>query len=105
MVDVDPQADLSSSWALDEDVDHPRLEDALERDHADVRDALTHIPLGDGTGSLALLPTADERLRGQTARLIAGDGRDLARLLDRLRERFDVVLVDTPAGDTVFGRQ
>jgi chromosome partitioning protein len=105
MVDFDPQADLSSSWALDDDAARPHIEDSLEDPDADVGEALEHIPLGDGAGSLALLPTGHERLRGQTARLLAGDGRELLRLLDPLDGRFDIALVDTPAGDTVFGRQ
>src|SRR4051812_41777757 len=105
MVDFDPQADLSSSWALDARGPRPRIEDALEHAGADVGEVLEHIPLGDGTGSLALLPTAYERLRRQTARLLAGDGGELAHLLDALQDRFDVAVVDTPAGDTVFGRQ
>ena len=105
MVDFDPQADLSASWALDEDADRPRIEDSLERAGADVGDALAHIALGDGAGSLALLATGHERLRRQTARLLAGDGRELARLLEPLGGRFDVAVVDTPAGDTDFGRQ
>src|SRR4051812_9825847 len=54
---------------------------------------------------LAPLPTAYEALRSQTARLLDPANRDLAALLARLRGRFDVVLIDTPAGDTVFGRQ
>src|SRR5215203_3692810 len=65
MVDFDPQADLSSSWALEDDTARPRIEDSLERADADLSDALEHIPLGDGTGSLTLLPTAYERLRRQ----------------------------------------
>src|SRR4051794_26755933 len=105
MVDFDPQADLSSSWALDERAARPHIEDALERVDVHVGDVLEHIPLGDGTGSLALLPTAYERLRRQTARLLAGDSGELARLLGPLRDRFDVAVIDTPAGDTVFGRQ
>src|SRR4051812_23065676 len=105
MVDFDPQADLSSSWALEEDADRPRIEDSIEHADADVGDALEHIPLGDGAGSLALLPAGHERLRRQTARLLAGDGRDLLRLLEPVAGRFDVAVVDTPAGDTVFGRQ
>src|SRR3954454_24047243 len=105
IVDFDPQADLSSSWALDERRARARIEDALEMAHAEIDDVLEHIPLGDGTGSLALLPTAYERLRRQTARLLAGDGGELARLLNPLRDRFDVAVIDTPAGDTVFGRQ
>src|SRR4051812_26170147 len=105
MVDFDPQADLSSSWALDERGARPHIEDSLERASVEVGDMLEHIPLGDGTGSLALLPTAYERLRRQTARLLAGDGGELARLLGPLGDRFDVAVIDTPAGDTVFGRQ
>jgi chromosome partitioning protein len=105
MVDFDPQADLSSSWAVDEHAARPRIEDSLEHPDADVADALEHIPLGDGAGSLALLPTGYERLRRQTAGLLAGDGRDLLRLLSPVGARFDVAFVDTPAGDTVFGRQ
>src|SRR3954468_5827667 len=105
MVDFDPQADLSASWALEEDRERPRIEDSLEHAEADVGDALEHIPLGDGAGSLALLPTGHERLRRQTARLLAGDGGELARLLGTLRDRFEVAVADTPAGDTVFGRQ
>ncbi|WP_028064640.1 ParA family protein [Solirubrobacter soli] len=105
MVDFDPQADLSSSWALNDDATRLRIEDSLEHTDADVSDALAHIPLGDGAGSLALLPTGHERLRRQTARLLGGDGRELRRLLDPLDGRFDIALVDTPAGDTVFGRQ
>ena len=66
---------------------------------------LEHIALGDGSGSLGLLPTGYERLRRQTGRLLAGDGRELARTLEPLDDRFDVALIDTPAGDTVFGRQ
>jgi chromosome partitioning protein len=105
MIDFGPQADLSSSWALDEPGARPRIEDALERADGEVGDVLEHIPLGDGTGSLALFPTAYERLRRQTAHLLAGDGGELARLLGALRDRFEVAVVDTPAGDTVFGRQ
>jgi chromosome partitioning protein len=40
MVDFDPQADLSSSWALDARGARPRVEDALERADVDVGDAL-----------------------------------------------------------------
>ena len=71
--------------------------------NGDVGAALFEIPLGDD-GRLALLPTAYEALRGQTARLLDPANRDLAALLERLGGRFDVVLIDTP-GDTVFGRQ
>ena len=45
------------------------------------------------------------RCVAQTARLLERGNRDLADLLQTLRDEFDVVLIDTPAGDTVFGRQ
>jgi chromosome partitioning protein len=104
MVDVDSQADLSASWGVDAEDDRPRIEDALDAS-ATVEDVLEHIGLARGFGSLALLPTAHERLRRQTGRLLAGDGRQLTRVLEPLSTRFDLALIDTPAGDTVFGRQ
>jgi chromosome partitioning protein len=104
MVDFDPQADLSASWGLEDDEPHPRVEQYLGVANGDVGSALFEIPLGDD-GRLALLPTVYEALRGQTARLLDPANRDLKELLERLRGRFDVVLIDTPAGDTVFGRQ
>ena len=67
--------------------------------------AVYDIALDNAGGRLALLPTAYEELRRQTARLLAGNRRDLADLLESVRTEFDVVLIDTPAGDTVFGRQ
>jgi chromosome partitioning protein len=103
MVDFDPQADLSASWGLEDDEPHPRVEQYLGAANADIGAALFGIPLSGGR--LALLPTAYEALRGQTARLLDPANRDLKELLERLRGRFDVVLIDTPAGDTVFGRQ
>ena len=105
MIDFDPQADLSASWGLDDDDPRPRIEDSLALPDSDVRDALVEVPLGHDNGGIALLPTAYERLRRQTARLLGGDGRQLANVLAPLDEQFDVVLIDTPAGDTVFGRQ
>ena len=103
MVDFDPQADLSASWGVEEDDPRPRIEQFLGRADPRLGDALLDLAI-DG-GRLALLPTAYEALRRQTARLLERRNQDLADLLDRLRGEFDVVLIDTPAGDTVFGRQ
>jgi chromosome partitioning protein len=105
MVDLDPQADLSASSGVDEYDSRPRIERFLARAGGDVREALVEIPLGVANGRLALLPTAYEELRRQTARLLGSDNRQLATLLEGLHDDFDVVLIDTPAGDTVFGRQ
>jgi chromosome partitioning protein len=82
-----------------------RIENSLALPDSDVRDAIVEVPLGHDNGGIALLPTAYERPRRQTARLLGGDGRQLANVLAPLDEQFDVVLIDTPAGDTVFGRQ
>jgi chromosome partitioning protein len=102
-VDFDPQADLSASWGVEEDDPRPRIEQFLGRADPLLGDALLDLVV-DG-GRLALLPTAYEALRRQTARLLERGNRDLADLLELLRSEFDVVLIDTPAGDTVFGRQ
>jgi chromosome partitioning protein len=103
MVDFDPQADLSASWGVEEDDPRPRIEQFLRR--ADPRPGEALLDLAVDGGPLALLPTAYEALRRQTARLLERANHDLADLLDQVRDDFDVVLIDTPAGDTVFGRQ
>ena len=105
MVDFDPQADLSASWGLEEDDPSPRIERFLGWADGRPRDVLLDLAIDGEGGRLALLPTAYEALRRQTARLLERGNRDLADLLERLRDAFDVVLIDTPAGDTVFGRQ
>lgn len=102
MADFDPQADLSASWGLDDDDPRPRIEDSVASVASDVRDAVLTV---SEEHNVRLLPTAYERLRRQTARLLAGDGHELARILAPLRDDVDVALIDTPAGDTVFGRQ
>src|SRR4051794_32016392 len=105
MVDFDPQADLSASWGLEEDDPRPRVEDSIASVSADPRESVVRMPAELNRAALALLPTAYERLRRQTARLLAGDGQQLARLVERFAEEVDVTVIDTPAGDTVFGRQ
>jgi chromosome partitioning protein len=105
MVDFDPQADLSASFGLDEDDPRPRIEQFLGGRDGCIGDAVCDVQIDGGEGRLALLPTAYEELRRQTARLLDGSRRDLADLLESVRTEFDVALIDTPAGDTVFGRQ
>jgi chromosome partitioning protein len=90
---------------LEEDDSPPRIEQFLGRVDRRPVDALSDLDLNVGGGRLALLPTAYEALRRQTARLLERGNRDLADLLEALRDEFDLALIDTPAGDTVFGRQ
>jgi chromosome partitioning protein len=104
LVDFDPQADLTASWGLDADAAGTAIEDALSRE-VDVGVALRHIASASGDGSLALLPTVQERLRECTAPLLTGGSRQLLEVLEDVTDRFDVAIIDTPAGDTVFGRQ
>jgi hypothetical protein len=98
MVDFAPQADLSSSWALEEDAERPRIEDSLERADADVGDALEHIARGDGAGSLALLPTVHERLRQPPRHedRLTEAGRELFPAMLALSQRGDKWAVNTP---------
>lgn len=99
MVDFDPQGDLSASWGIGEGQIAHRIEDALA-------DARTPDPLDVGRPgeTLALIPASRE-LRAQTARLLHGDMDDLARLFAPLQADFDHMIIDTPAGETVFGAQ
>src|ERR1700754_876993 len=81
MVDFDPQADLSASWGIEEDDPRPRIERCLISTTSDPREAVVEVPIGHDGGGIVLLPTAYERLRAQTNRLLGGDGRELARVL------------------------
>ncbi|HWT92438.1 MAG TPA: ParA family protein [Solirubrobacteraceae bacterium] len=99
LVDFDPQGDLSSSWGVSDDQLAHRIEDAL----ADVK-APDPLDVGRPGETLALVPASRE-LRAQTARLLHGDMADLARLLAPLEPDFDHTIIDTPAGETVFGAQ
>ncbi|HWK28462.1 MAG TPA: ParA family protein [Solirubrobacter sp.] len=104
MVDFDPQADLSASWRIEDEDRRPRIEHVL-MDQIEVDEVRVEMGREHAGASLTLVPTAYEQLRQQTARLLGGDGRELARLLEPLRVELDVAIIDTPAGDTVFGRQ
>lgn len=103
MVDFDPQADLSASWGIEDDDQRPKIEHVLMDEAIDVADL--RVVVGRAGASLTLVPTTYEQLRQQTARLLGGDGHELARLVKSLCEDVDVAIVDTPAGDTIFGRQ
>jgi chromosome partitioning protein len=100
MVDLDPQADLTAGWGLGDDDERPRIEDVLAG-RSGLDEAL--LTFGD-VARLALVP-ASRQLRTLTDPLLRGDLADLHRLLTGLTGRFDLVMVDTPAGETVFGAQ
>lgn len=105
MVDFDPQADLSASWGVEEDHDAPRIEALLAA--ADGRSragAIVDVTPPACRGRLGLL-AAGGALRAQTGPLIAGPPERLSALLDGLAHGIDVTLIDTPAGETIFGAQ
>lgn len=103
-VDFDPQGDLSASWGITEDDVVPRVEDVLASEDTDPRAALVDFTPEGSAGRLALIP-AGSRLRAMTAPLMEGGAPGLRDLLSALEDDFDFALVDTPAGDTIFGRQ
>ena len=107
MIDADPQANLSETFGWTEEILGPRLEDLLShldavgrhepavalRDEAwsevAFRDRLRIIPCTDALADVAAdLPA------------VAGDGweKRLLRVVEPLRDDFDVVLIDTPPG-------
>jgi len=103
MVDMDPQADLSASWGIEEEENVVRIEDLLAGRCEDPEAAL--VDLGGGlAGGLYLLPSGSD-LRAQTARLLTGPSDQLADVLAAIATVIDVALIDTPAGETVFGAQ
>lgn len=104
MVDWDPQADLSASWGIEADDEAPRVEDLLDDSDPDVDGALLEVTPASWPGRLYLLACGSE-LRRHTARLLGGRGDELAGLLDVLGTPVDLVLIDTPAGETIFGAQ
>lgn len=103
MVDFDPQSDLSASWGIGDDEDRLRVDDVLLDPEIAVEDALIDLT-PPGAPALKLLP-ASRRLRTLTSRLLSGDMGELSRLLDATDGPFDLVVIDTPAGETVFGAQ
>jgi chromosome partitioning protein len=107
MVDGDPQANLSEAFGWTEDLPGERLEDLLERPDVAARyrpavalrdDTWAHLNYRD---RLRLIPCTDT-LANVAADLPAavGEGweRRLAQVIAPLRDRFDIVLLDTPPG-------
>ena len=103
LVDFDPQGDLSASFGVEDDDQLVRVEELLAGGH-DADGALVDVAPAGLAGRLWLL-AASRELRGQTARLLRGAGDGLAGLLDAIDTPTDVVLVDTPAGETIFAAQ
>lgn len=101
LMDFDPQADLSASWGIDDASEIIRLEDVLADSELDPVDACLPLSAGEGV-SLALVATS-RRLRGLTGRMLRESV--LAERLTALVDRFDVILIDTPAGESVFSAQ
>ena len=101
-VDLDPQADLSASWGIGDDYDATRIEDLLAGGEDARRHTLNVTPVGY-EGSVALLPAGTRliELTGPLARQRYGQ---LIVLLEPFEDDVDVILIDTPAGITPFGR-
>jgi chromosome partitioning protein len=101
-VDLDPQADLSTSWGIADDRPTVRIEQLLRGGEDPRPHALDVTPPGYD-GSVRLLPSsvALTELTGPLARQRYGQ---LVALLDHFDGEVDVALVDTPAGITPFGR-
>jgi chromosome partitioning protein len=107
IVDADPQANLSEAFGWSEDVPGERLEDLLNHPEAAGR----HQPpaallpdVGPGVGwreRLRIIPCTDA-LADVAADLpaVVGDGWEqrMAQVLEPLRDRFDLILIDTPPG-------
>lgn len=103
LLDFDPQTDLSASWGIEEDDGAVRLEHLLADPRLDPKAARVELPVESGSrGSLSLLP-AGRDLRAVTARLL--EERVLAPVLEAFHGSVDVVLVDTPAGESPFSAQ
>ena len=107
LVDADPQANLSEAFGWGEEVPGERLEDLLVQPDAAGR-LLAPPALRPDVGAdvwwrehLRIIPCTDQ-LADVAADLPAsvGEGWEqrLQAVLDPLRDRFDVVLIDTPPG-------
>lgn len=114
-VDFDPQGDLSATWGVEEDNEWiVRVEDLLERGEGGTGAAIVHLldeplPVGlpegadERIGRVGLL-AASPRLRVCLGGLLR-DPDALSRLVAQVEEDWDLILIDTPAGDTPFARQ
>jgi chromosome partitioning protein len=107
IIDCDPQANLSELFGWTEDVPGERLEDLLAHPDAMQRYRPPLAVMADITPPpawrerLSIIPCTDA-LADVAADLpqSAGEGYEtrLADIVDRQRERFDVILLDTPPG-------
>jgi chromosome partitioning protein len=102
-VDFDPQSDLSASWGADEHAYAPRIEQVLGTDQ-DARDVAIDLTAKMAPPKHLCLLAASEALLAHTARLMS-DEPYLAKLIASFDADTDITLIDTPAGETVFGRQ
>jgi chromosome partitioning protein len=101
-VDLDPQADLSASWGVGDDHPATRIEELLGTATDASAHALDVTPDGyDGTVSLL---ASSPRLIELTGPLARERYAQLPELLAPFEEEIDIVLIDTPAGITPFGR-
>jgi chromosome partitioning protein len=101
-VDLDPQADLSASWGIGDSHEAMRIEDLLAGG-VDARQYTLDVTPESYDGSVALLP-AGMRLIEQTGPLARERYGQLVALLEPFEDTVDVILIDTPAGITPFGR-
>lgn len=96
LVDMDPQANLTSGVGCkDVAASSGTIYDSLTWD-GDVASAPLSV-LPAGVDGLSLIP-ADRHLTGAEIELVTLGGREyrLRRVIERLRERYDYVLIDTP---------
>jgi chromosome partitioning protein len=93
LVDIDPQANLTSGVGLKGRPGKGGIYSALLANDPDVRSFI----LATGIDALSLLP-ADRQLTGAEIELVSIDRRErrLQRLLDPLRADFDYIFIDSP---------
>jgi len=94
LVDMDPQANLTSGVGLKGQSSASGTSyEALTQDHPDPMALVLQTPVK----GLALIP-ADRNLTGAEVELVMMPERErrLRKLLDRLRDAFDVIFIDTP---------
>jgi len=113
-IDFDPQADLSATWGIDEASEGiVRVEDLLEPGGGQAGRAIIELidePLPlvvpserrDRVGRVGLL-AASPRLRVRLGHLLR-DADALTRMVAELEGDWDLIMIDTPAGDTPFAR-
>jgi chromosome partitioning protein len=93
LVDADPQGNATSGVGIPKDLVRWSLYDALLEEHAVSDVILTHGQIAH----LSVLP-ATQDLVGAELELVEREGREhtLRRVLDRVREEYDYIIVDCP---------